>query len=75
MKCRKGFEIEVFKSPAGYYLGTKDQDGFPNCRISMYSDTDDMTPLTDLKVKKFANRQYGCIENEWCNEGEGCFDV
>ena len=70
MKCKKGFEIEVFKSPAGYYLGTKDQDGFPNCRISReYAATKEEAERLPL------NRQIGSIENEWCNNGEGCFNV
>ena len=65
VKCRKGYNIEVLKSAAGYYIGTKDEEGFPNCRISGYSDKEaDLIP----------NRQVGCIENEYCNGGKGCFE-
>ena len=66
-RCVKGYSIEVIKSPAGYYLGTKDQKGFPNCRISGYCQSE------ELVIYLIANRQTGCIENEYCNQGKGCF--
>lgn len=67
MKCRKGYEVEVMKSPAGYYLGTKDKEGFPNCRISGYCKSEELAPYL------IPSRQTNCIENEYCNEGRGCF--
>lgn len=69
MKCIKGFEVEVMKSPAGYYLGTKDKEGFPNCRISGYCQSKELAPYL------IPNRQTNCIENEYCNDGKGCFDA
>ena len=76
MKCIKGFEVEVMKSPAGYYLGTKDSEGFPNCRISGYCQMLEIAEyLLDENVEDFANRQTGCIENEFCNGGRGCFNA
>lgn len=66
MKCIKGYTIEVMKSPAGYYLGTKDPAGFPNCRISGYCQNKDLAPYL------IPNRQTNCIENEYCNGGRGC---
>lgn len=42
MKCIKGFEVQALKSAAGYYIGTVDSDGFPNCRItSNYAKTEE----------------------------------
>lgn len=35
-KCIKGYELKVFKSPAGYYVGTVDEEEIPNCKISGY---------------------------------------
>ena len=66
-KCIKGYEVKVMKSPAGYYLGTCDEDGFPNCRISSYCHTEEIASYL------IPNRQTGCIENEYCNKGRGCF--
>ena len=69
VKCRKGYEVIVCKSAAGYYIGTKDEEGMPNCRISTgYAPTEEDAKLLPL------DRQVGCIENEYCNGGEGCFE-
>ena len=67
-KCIKGYEIQVLRSAAGYYIGTLDEDGLPNCRIStQYAKTAE-------EAKDLApDRQFGCTENEWCNGGKGCF--
>ena len=64
LKCRKGYYVEVLRSPAGLYIGTKDEEGLPNCRISGYAER-----VTDL----IPDRQTSCIENEYCNGGMGCF--
>lgn len=70
MKCIKGYEVKALKSGVGYYMGTLDDKGFPNCSISReYAATKEEAERLPL------NRQIGCIENEWCNNGEGCFDV
>lgn len=34
MKCAKGYELEVLRSNAGYYIGTVDEDSCPYCRYS-----------------------------------------
>ena len=68
MQCKKGFEIQPMRSPIGYYMGTVDEQGFPNCRVSTgYAKTQEEALMLPL------DRQLGCIENEFCNEGEGCF--
>lgn len=68
MKCKKGYEVLPCKSANGWYLGTYDEEGFPNCRVSYeYANTEE-------EAKKLVpNRQLGCIENEFCNGGTGCF--
>ena len=66
-KCKRGYEIQPLKSAAGWYLGTVDEEGFPNCRISMqYAETAEQAKRLPM------NRQTGCIENEYCNNGTGC---
>lgn len=67
MKCKKGFNITVCKSAAGYYIGTVDEDGVPNCRISGYADNEKDADSLSM------SRQFGCVENEYCNGGRGCF--
>lgn len=34
MRCKKGFDVLPMSSPVGFYMGTVDGDGFPNCRLS-----------------------------------------
>ena len=69
MKCIKGYEVKPLKSAAGYYIGTLDNEGFPNCRISYgYAESEEAAKLLLL------DRQIGCIENEACNGGAGCFE-
>ena len=68
MKCKKGYDVKPLKSAAGYYIGTLDPEGFPNCRISSgYAESEEEAVMLPL------DRQIGCIENEFCNEGKGCF--
>ncbi len=66
MKCKKGYTVEIMASPAGFYMGTKDNEGFPNCRISGYCRSKEMAAYL------IPNRQNNCIENEYCNGGTGC---
>lgn len=70
MKCIKGHKVQPLCSGAGYYLGTLDKDGFPWCRISnSYAET------KEKAYKLLMDRQVGCMENEYCNGGRGCFKV
>lgn len=66
-KCTRGYEIQVLKSNAGYYLGTIDEDGFPNCRVSS----------SYAKTREIAEKQLipnrVCEENLFCNGFCGCF--
>lgn len=67
MKCKNGYTLEVCRSAAGFYLGTKDEMGCPNCRLSDYA------PTAEEAEHLLLLRQFGCIENEACHGGKGCF--
>ena len=57
MKCKKGYEVVACRSGAGYYLGTVDEYGCPNCRISSaYAKTKEDAERLPM------NRQTNCIE-------------
>lgn len=80
MKCRKGFDIEVMQSGAGYYIGTIDySEGYPqpNCRITEYYNTRKTAEeVLKILIKNESPRELimrDCVENEFCNGGEGCF--
>ena len=65
-KCKRGHEIRVLKSNAGYYVGTLDEDGCPNCRLSQY--------YGQTKDDPIMSEERDCIENQYCNGGQinGC---
>ena len=64
-KCQKGFELQLLKSSTGYYVGALDADGFPQCRVSLYGETEN-----DEKL----NIERDCVENHFCsgNSIGGC---
>ena len=74
MKCRKGFDLEVMQSGAGYYIGTRDDEGFPNCRITGYYSKKgaELALKEDFENKIFLHMRI-CVENNFCNDGKGCF--
>ena len=66
LKCKKGYTVEPQRSAAGYYMGTKDEEGFPNCRISNgYAKT------AEDATKLLLDRQ-DSMENQFCHGGCGC---
>lgn len=68
MKCIKGYEVGPHRSAAGYYMGTVDEEGMPNCRISgSYAKTREEAEKLPL------NRQMA-EENVFCNGCGFCFD-
>lgn len=70
-KCRHGFEVRVLKSNAGYYIGTVDEDGCPNCRISQnYYKTSDKAQH-ELDTMSFIDR-CSAMENQFCAQYQGC---
>lgn len=66
IKCSGGAIIKVMKSNAGFYLGTTDEFGCPNCRITGYNNSEE-----GLLESSFEERD--CPENSYCNNGCGCF--
>ena len=67
MKCRKGYEVEPQRSAAGYYMGTVDEEGFPNCRLSTgYAKTPE-------EARNLLLDSQSCMENEVCNGCGRCF--
>lgn len=67
--CRKGYEIKVLKSCAGYYLGTVTKDGVPYCRCS----TEYAPTKEEAEKCLFVDRHFA-MENMDCNHGKGCLD-
>ena len=69
--CQKGLELNVYKSYAGYYIGTficEGEDVGPNCRCSGYYKTREDAEHA-LETRTF-NRV--CMENDMCHGGRGC---
>lgn len=67
MKCVNGFEVEPQRSYCGYYMGTVDSKGFPNCRLSSeYAKTAD-------DARKLPLDRQGADENVFCNGCGRCF--
>lgn len=73
MKCRRGLEVQVLRSGAGYYIGTMtEEEGFPEpmCRISSCYYKTELEAARALTAWNFPVRN--CIENDFCNHGMGC---
>ena len=62
--CKKGLKIRVLRSN-NYYIGTTDEEGVPNCRLSGYFNTRKQA-CTMLNSGIF---DYGC-DNYWCSCGD-----
>lgn len=66
MRCKKGYEIKPCKSGAGWYMGTYNESGEPQCRLSsQYAKTEEEAWILPL------DRGYA-IEIKWCNGETGC---
>lgn len=63
MKCIKGYEIVPQKSYAGYYMGTVDEEGFPNCRLSS------QYAVTEKEALKLPLNRMNAMENQFCSGG------
>ncbi len=67
MKCVKGFEVIPIKSAAGWYMGTKTDEGFPKCRMTNKYYNTAAEALTNIqKDYRF------CEENNFCSKGRVC---
>ena len=64
MKCEHGLELRVYKSNAGWYIGTWDEQG-PYCRISGYYASEDDAVIA---LRNFSFTPRNCIEK--CPECE-----
>lgn len=42
MSCKCGLKVEVLRSAAGWYIGTRTEEGFPNCRMTDYFATKEL---------------------------------
>lgn len=68
MKCVRGYEVRPYKSGAGWYLGTHDEEGFPQCRISSeYAKTEE--EAWNLLIDRC-----NASENQFCSGGF-CFGL
>ena len=68
MKCVKGNEIQPMRSAAGWYIGTRTQEGFPNCRI-----TNQYYKTADEALNNMSKDYRYCEENNFCSRGRVCF--
>ena len=66
-ECKKGFEVQAMRSAAGYYLGTRDGEGFPQCRIST-----EYAKTAEQAEKILIPDRQNAMENCYCNGGCGC---
>lgn len=66
--CKKGFEVKVLCSNL-YYIGTLDEEGMPNCRISVYYKNAELAQHA-LLFPTFTRRH--CMENDFCSGESGC---
>ena len=68
MKCINGYEIEAMQSAAGWYMGTRTEEGFPKCRITTryYRTPDEAMDNMDADYRV-------CMENGFCSKGEACY--
>jgi hypothetical protein len=67
MRCKKGLELKVLHSMAGFYIGTADEDG-PFCRLSedYYKSREKAEGI--LKAGIFKDRD--AAEIRFCNGGD-----
>jgi hypothetical protein len=69
--CVKGNEVEVLSSFAGYYIGTRDDETGPCCKISVDYWKKKEDAQEALKTGNFQQR-YDAPENVFCHMGQGC---
>lgn len=68
MKCYRGYEVQPLKTPSGlWYMGTVNEEGLPNCRISTgYAKTKEA-------AKELPLDRQDVMENVFCNGYGHCF--
>lgn len=68
MKCVNGFEIKPMKSAAGWYMGTRTKEGYPNCRVT----TNYYKTAEEAEENIMEDYRY-CEENNFCSHGLACY--
>ena len=67
MVCVRGYTVEPMKSAAGWYMGTRTEEGFPNCRMT------NKYYATAEEAFDNMNKDYRyCEENNFCSHGRVC---
>lgn len=70
MMCVKGLELKVCKTPAGFCIGTTDEDGLPNCQLSQnFFDTKEKAQKA-LDDNSFMPTMSDA--NRFCSGGRAC---
>ena len=69
MKCVKGYKIEPMQSAAGWYMGTRSEEGWPNCRM-----TNKYYKTPAEAIDNMYNDYRFCEENNFCSGGRVCYD-
>lgn len=67
VRCIKGYEITAMSGGCGWYLGTYDEDGYPNCCIT----TGHAKTMADAKNLPLDRQR--ATENVFCNGCGKCF--
>ncbi len=67
-KCKRGHEIKVVRSAAGYYRGTADEQGYPNCRLTT------RYAKTQADAEHLPLDRQTAMENRFCNGCGVCFE-
>lgn len=72
MKCKKGFEVRIVKFCSNFYIGTVNELGEEQCRISQGYGSPKAARKA-LAAKTFSRSGHGAGVVSICNNGEGCF--
>jgi hypothetical protein len=69
--CVKGYTVQVMHSPCGYYIGTVDEEGIPNCRLLVEYWKKSQNAQEQLDNLSFVDRHHA-MEIQFCHKGNGC---
>lgn len=64
--CKEGYEVRPQRSAAGWYMGTVDEEGCPNCRL-----TSEYSKEKEAAYHLRLDRQ-NAMENQYCNGCGNC---
>ena len=60
--CKRFRNLIPMKSAAGWYLGTRDTDGAPVCRATMYMEHDQTLEIMDLVARLLTMQRIGASQ-------------